>query len=176
MHPLIQEAIRITEDLGDVVFIGAVGIFLQTKATRESQDLDFAVAKELPAELLDEKRYFVHKVKGKEARYTPRGYKIDIYTRDVSGIPIDRVVATAKDIEVKKGVTIKAASVEVLVVSKFRAAAKRKGTDDVDIRTLVQRKYNAIDWDVLKSLTDSEIEFQRIKGQMEILHRMQLRF
>ena len=126
MHPLIQEAIRITEDLGDVVFIGAVGIFLQTKATRESQDLDFAVAKELPVELLDEKRYFVRKVKGKEARYTPRGYKIDIYTRDVSGIPIDRVVATAKDIKVRKGVKIKAASVEVLVVSKFRAAAKRK--------------------------------------------------
>lgn len=65
MHPLIQEAIRITEDLGDVIFVGAVGIFLQTKATRESQDLDFAVAKELPAELLDEKRYFVRKVKGK---------------------------------------------------------------------------------------------------------------
>jgi hypothetical protein len=31
MHPLIQEAIRITEDLGDVVFIGAVGIFLQRR-------------------------------------------------------------------------------------------------------------------------------------------------
>jgi hypothetical protein len=176
MHPLVQEAIRITEDLGDIVFIGAVGIFLQTKATRESQDLDFAVVKELPAEILDEKQYFMRKVKGKEARYTPRGYKIDIYTRDVSGIPIDRVVATAKDIEAKKGVTIKAASIEVLVVSKFRAAAKRKGTDDVDIRTLVQRKYKEIDWDVLKSLTDSEMEYQRIKNQMDALHRMQLKF
>jgi len=176
MHPLIQEAIRITEDLGDVVFVGAVGIFLQTKATRESQDLDFAVARELPVELLDEKRYFVREVRGKEARYTPRGYKIDIYTRDLSGIPIDRVVASAKDIEVRKGMTVKAASVEVLVVSKFRAAAKRKGTDDVDIRTLVQRKYKEIDWDVLKSLTDSEIEYQRIRSQMDALHRTQLKF
>jgi len=176
MHPLIPEAIRITEDLGDVVFIGAVGIFLQTKATRESQDLDFAVAKELPAEMLDEKRYFVRKVKGKEARYTPRGYKIDIYTRDVSGIPIDRVVATANDIEVKKGVTVRAASVEVLVVSKFRAAAKRRGTDDVDIRTLAQRKYKEINWDALEALTESEIEYQRIRNQMDALRRMQLRF
>lgn len=176
MHPLIQESIKITQDLGDVVFIGAVGIFLQTKTTRESQDLDFATAKELPAELLDEKRYFIRRVKGKETRYTPRGYKIDIYTRDVSGIPIDRVVATSKDIEVRKGVTIKTASVEVLVVSKFRAAAKRRGTDDVDIRTLAQRKYKEIDWDVLKSLTESEIEFQRIKGQMDALYRMQLKF
>lgn len=57
MYPLIKEAIKIT-----VVFIEAVGIFLQTKATRESQDLDFAVTKELPAEMLDDKRYFVRKV------------------------------------------------------------------------------------------------------------------
>lgn len=175
MHPLIQEAVKITQDLGDIVFVGAVGIFLQTKATRESQDLDFAVAKELPAELLDEKRYFVRKTKGKEARYTPRGYKIDIYTRDVSGIPVDRVVATAKDIEIRKGATVKAASIEVLVVSKFRAAAKRKGTDDVDIRTLA-RKYREINWEALKNLTESEIEFQRIRGEMDALHRMQLRF
>lgn len=126
--------------------------------------------------MLDEKRYFVRKVKGKEARYTPRGYKIDIYTLDVSGIPIDRIIATAKDIEVRKGVSIKAASVEVLAVSKFRAAAKRKGTDDVDVCTLVQSKYKEIDWDLLKSPTDSEIKFQRIKGQMDMLHRMQLRF
>ncbi|MGI0037249.1 MAG: hypothetical protein ACRD99_02685 [Nitrososphaera sp.] len=176
MHTLIQEAVKITQDLGDVVFVGAVRIFLQTKATRESQDLYIAVAKELPAELLYGKRYFVRKVKGKEARYTPRGYKIDIYTRDLSGIPIDRVVATATDIEVKKGVTIKAASLEVLVVSKFRAAAKRRGTDDVDIRTLAQRKYKEMDWNVLKSLTKSVIEFQRIKREMDMLHRMQLRF
>ena len=72
--------------------------------------------------------------------------------------------------------TVKAASIEVLVVSKFRAAAKRKGTDDVDIRTLAQRKYKDIDWDVLKALTESEIEFQRIKDQMDMLHRMQLKF
>lgn len=139
MHPLVDEAIKITKDLGDVVFVGAVGIFLQTKATRESHDLDFAVANELPAELLDEKQYFMRKVKGKEARYTPRGYKIDIYARDVSGISVNDVVATAKNVEVKKGVTIKAASVEVLVVAKFRAAAKRKGTDDVDIRISAQK-------------------------------------
>lgn len=176
MHPLLQEAIRITEDIGDVIFVGAVGIFLQTKATRESQDLDFTVARKLPAELLDEKGYFVRRTKGKEARYTPRGYKIDIYTRDVSGIPIDKIVDTAKDIGVRKGVMLKAASIEVLTVSKFRAAAKRRGTDDVDIRTIVQRKYEDIDWDFLESLTDSKIEYQRIKSQMDALYRMQLRF
>jgi hypothetical protein len=176
VHQLIQEAIRITKDLGDVVFIGAVGIFLQTKATRESHDLDFAVAKELSAKILEDKRYFVRMVNGKQARYTPRGYKVDIYTRDVSGIPVDRVVATANDIEVKKGTTVRAASVEVLLVSKFRAAAKRRGTDDVDIRTLAQRKYEEIDWEVLKSLINSETEYQSIKVQVDALYKMDLRF
>lgn len=176
MHPRVQEALKITQDLGDVVFIGAVGIFLQTKATRESQDLDFAVAKELPAEFLDEKKYFMRKLKGKEARYTPRGYKVDIYARDVSGIPVERVITTARDIEVRKGATLKAASVEVLLVSKFRAAAKRRGTDDVDIHALVQRKYHEVEWEDLQLLTDSEVEFQRIKSQIEALRRMQARF
>ena len=79
-------------------------------------------------------------MKGKEARYTPRGYKIDIYARDVSGIPIEKIIETAKDVEVKKGATLRAASTEVLVVSKFRAAAKRKGTDHVDIHTRLHRE------------------------------------
>ncbi len=176
MHPLLTEAVKITHDLGEVVFVGAVGLFLQTKATRESQDLDFAVAKEVSVELLDEKRYFLHREKGKEIRYTPRGYKVYIYTRDVSGIPVSTVISTAKSIEVKKGVAIKAASIEVLVVSKFRAAAKRQGADNTDIRTLTYKKYKDIDWNILKLLTRNEIEFQTIKNQMDALYRMRLRF
>lgn len=176
MHLLFQEAIKIAQDLGDVIFIGAVGIFLQTKETRESHDLDFAVAKELSPEFLDSKRYFVRRVGGKEARFTPRGYKVDIYTKDVSGIPIDKVVQTAHTIPVRKGIFLKAASVEVLVVSKFRAAQKRRGTDDTDLRTLAQKKYKDIDWAVLESLADSDIEFQQIKMTVDALSRASLRF
>lgn len=51
---------------GDVVFIGAVGIFLQTKDTKESHDLDFAAAKELSSDFLDSKQYFVRRVGGKD--------------------------------------------------------------------------------------------------------------
>lgn len=78
----------------------------------------------------------------------------------------------AKSIEVKKGVAIKAASIEVLVVSKFRAAAKRQGADNTDIRTLTYKKYKDIDWNILKLLTRNEIEFQTIKNQMDALYRM----
>jgi hypothetical protein len=46
----------------------------------------------------------------------------------------------------------------------------------VDIRTLAQSKYKEIDWDALKALTESKIEFQRMKSEMDMLHKMQLRF
>lgn len=39
--------------------------------------------------------------------------------------------------------------VVVTLVSKFRAAAKRRGTDDVDIHALVQRKYHEVEWEAL---------------------------
>lgn len=176
MHPLIQEAIKVSQDLGDVIFIGAVGIFLQTKETRESHDLDFAVAKELSSEFLESKQYLIHRISGKEARYTPRGYKIDIYAKDVSGIPINKVIETAQSIDIKRGIILKSASIEVLVISKFRAAQKRRGTDDADLRTLAQKRYKDIDWNMLEALTDSELEFHRIKDNMNALNRYKLRF
>ena len=45
-HPLLREAILITKELGDVVFIGAVAILLHIGKgrARESRDLDFAIA------------------------------------------------------------------------------------------------------------------------------------
>ncbi|HKU50443.1 MAG TPA: hypothetical protein VJP79_10865 [Nitrososphaera sp.] len=127
-------------------------------------------------EFLDSKHYFVRRAGGKEARFTPRGYKVDIYTEDVSGIPIEKVVQTAKTIEVRKGTVLKAASVEVLVVSKFRAAQKRRGTDDTDLRKLAQKKYKNIEWAVLETLADSDIEFQQIKMTMDALSKSALRF
>lgn len=115
-------------------------------------------------------------MRGKEARYSPRGYKVDIYTEDVSGIPIEKVIETAQNIEIKRDIILKAAGVEVLVVSKFRAAQKRRGTDDTDLRTLAQKKYRNINWSVLETLTDSEIEFQRIKNDTDALSKSRLRF
>lgn len=57
MHPLIREALDITQDLGPVTFVGAVAVFLHTKNTRESRDLDFAIAKQITREELLDKKY-----------------------------------------------------------------------------------------------------------------------
>ncbi|MGI0059154.1 MAG: hypothetical protein ACREBJ_05240 [Nitrosotalea sp.] len=98
MNDLVQEALQIVEDLGDVVFIGAVAVMLHTQITRESADLDFAPVRDLTDEFLKEKEYFQFEENGKLVRRTPRGYKIDIFTRDVSGIPLSDVIRTAVDI------------------------------------------------------------------------------
>lgn len=175
MHKLIQEAIEITKDLGEVVFVGAVGILLHTKLGRQSYDLDIAVASKIPEEVLQEKKYFVYREK-RNSRYTPRGYKIDIMDRgDVSGILVDIVFETARVIPIS-GVNVRAASLEVLLVSKFRAADKRGGSDEEDIRTLARAKYKEIKWERVKELTRDEVEYQRIKMTMDTLHKKNLRF
>lgn len=174
MHKLIQEAVQITKDLGEVVFVGAVGILLHTKLGRQSHDLDIAVASKIPEELLQEKQYFIYREK-KDSRYTPRGYKIDIMHKEVSDIPVELVIKTAKVISIS-GVDVRAASLEVLLVSKFRAADKRGGSDEEDIRTLARTKYKEIEWDKVKELVKDDVEYQNIKMTMDTLHKKNLRF
>ncbi|MHB8602604.1 MAG: hypothetical protein ACYC6W_10275 [Nitrosotalea sp.] len=163
MNELIQEAIEIVNDLGDVIFIGAVAVMLHTKMTRESLDLDFVVAKELTNEFLEDKRYFKFEENGKSVRRTPRGYKIDIYSKDVSGIPLKSVINTAREIQVRKNQILKAASVEVLIVAKHRSARLQ---DSDDLRTIAKRKFKEIDWKSLDELTDSDVEFKAIRTEM----------
>ncbi|MGI0006729.1 MAG: DUF6036 family nucleotidyltransferase [Nitrosotalea sp.] len=154
MNDLVQEALQIVEDLGDVVFIGAVAVMLHTQITRESADLDFAPVRDLTDEFLKEKEYFQFEENGKLVRRTPRGYKIDIFTRDVSGIPLSDVIRTAVDISLgKKGKTLKIASLETLIVAKHRAA---RFQDADDLRTMATRKFKEIDWQSLERLTNSE--------------------
>jgi len=72
MNPLIQEAIDITNDLGDVTFIGAVAVLLHTKQGRESRDLDFVIGAPISKEELEQKRYFTRIENGKEVTRSPR--------------------------------------------------------------------------------------------------------
>ncbi len=164
MNDLVREALNIVEDLGEVVFIGAVAVMLHTKINRESADLDFAVVQDLTDKFLEEKEYFQFEENGKLVRRTPRGYKVDIYTRDVSRIPLADVIRTAVDIQIgKKGKTLKVASIETLIVAKHRAA---RFQDADDLRTMARKKFNHIDWELLETLTDSNVEFSTIQQEM----------
>lgn len=66
---LEQEALKITSELGGVVFIGAVAVLLHTKGSRESKDLDFAVTTKLSDEFLEGKTYSKHEEIGIESWY-----------------------------------------------------------------------------------------------------------
>jgi hypothetical protein len=142
---------------------------LHTKKGRESRDLDFAVAIPLSNQFLEDRGYFVHKEKGKDVRRTPRGFKIDIYSRDLNGIPVETIAKTAVEILVnrKKNWTVKASSLEVLLISKHRAG---RNQDTYDLKLLAQERFNDINWKTLKSLTRDETEFQAIKTALEFQH------
>jgi len=99
---LVREAILITSELGNVVFVGAVAVYLYTRTNRPSRDLDFAVASKITNEELRMKGYEIFEENGKEVKRSPRRYKVDIFDKDVSGIPVEKIIETAKEIKVEK--------------------------------------------------------------------------
>jgi hypothetical protein len=166
-NELIREAIKITNDLVHVVFIGAVAVYLHTNAGRESRDLDFVVASNITDEELDNKEYYIFSENGKDRRYSPRQYKVDIFRYDVNDIPIKTIIQTAVD---KKGV--KVVSLEVLIVSKHRASKPSRPQDRDDLRDIAVTKYNVIDWEKLRTLVNDNHEFDMIKMTMSTLKEL----
>ncbi len=161
MNPLIQEAISITKDLGDVTFLGAVAVLLHTKSGRQSRDLDFAVATPITDKELEEKGYFKRMEGGEEIRRTPNNYKIDIlYRRPINEIPISVIIKNAIYIPVNKNMKIKVVSLETLILMKARTS---RDQDIEDLMYISKQKYNKIDWEKLKSLTKSQTEFINIR-------------
>lgn len=169
MHPLIREALEITQDLGPVTFVGAVAVFLHTKNTRESQDLDFAIGKPITREKLLDKNYRFITENGREKTYTPRNYKIDIYSdRPLNGIPIKTIVETSQDFEVdKNGHVVNAMGLEALVLAKFRA--NRPSQDYPDLRILAVQRLKQIDWKLLEKLSGNPTEIATLKTTLEYL-------
>jgi len=94
---LVREALQITRELDNVVFVGAVAVYLYTKRNRTTRDLDFAVASKITKDELTRKGYHIFQEKGKDIRRSPRGYKVDIFYRDVSEIPVETIFQTARD-------------------------------------------------------------------------------
>ncbi|MDE1764633.1 MAG: hypothetical protein KGI27_00010 [Thaumarchaeota archaeon] len=169
MHPLIREALKITKDLGPVTFVGAVAVFLHSKNTRESQDLDFAIAKPIAREDLLDKRYRFIVENGREKTYTPRNYKIDMYSgRPLNGIPIKTIIETSHDFEVNnKGHTVNAMGLEALILAKFRA--NRPSQDYPDLQILAVQRLKQIDWKLLERLSGNKTEVDTLKTTLEYL-------
>jgi len=165
LKPLVKEALKINGELPGVIFIGAIARYFHTGNLRESQDLDFAVIKPLSEEFLLSKKYNKFTENKKEVWRTPRGIKIDAYTKDVSGIPINLIIKTATKFKIGKDV-VTVIGLEALIVAKSRA---QRDADIDDLRILARLKSKEIRWDVLKTITKDDTEYQTVKMTMDFL-------
>lgn len=169
MKPLVREAALITKELGQVVFIGSLARYFHTNNYRESQDLDFVVATPLSEEKLIEKGYQKFIENRKEVWRTPRGTKIDMYSSDVSGIPIETLIKTAKQFDAdKKGSKLSVMSLECLIISKHRA---QRDQDIADLKMIAYRKLGEIDWNLIRKITGNETEYKSIKTDIKFLSK-----
>jgi len=166
LNPYIKEAVLITQDLGDVTFVGAVAVFLHTKKSRESQDLDFVVAEQITREEFLNLKYRFVEENGKEKTYTPRNYKIDVYdSRELNEIPLQQIIDTRDTIHVdKKGTTVNAICLEGLIVTKHRA---KRDQDLEDLSLIAMYCYGNIDWKILRTFTKNDLEFRQIAENMK---------
>ena len=161
MSRIIQEAVYITKELGNVIFIGAVAVMLHTGRTRASTDIDFVTRQNISKEELLDNDYKVDFYSDK--LYTPRGIKVDMYkNRDLTGIPLDYIRNTVVTKYVN-GVNIHIISLEGLIVAKYRAG---RDVDVQDIRNIFTYCKDQINWKEIENITKSEAELMDLKEQV----------
>jgi len=155
---LEQEAIKITDELGRVVFVGAFAVNHYSKY-RTTRDIDLAIAAPLNEQKLTRLGYT--KWQGSKGSWlTSRGIKVDFYTRDVGGIPVPWILKNAVQLRLGEK-EVRVICLEGLILAKHRAG---RTTDVADLRQLMIHRGGTIVWDLMaKVATDYEIaELQRI--------------
>lgn len=125
---------------------------------RESQDIDFAMVKPISDKELEEKDYKTRQEGRKQVTRTPRGVKIDIFSHDVSGIPINVIKDTSVEIQEGKA-KIRVIGLEALLVAKHRA---QRDQDVEDIKELVRRKHKSINYEILRQISQNDTEYEQI--------------
>lgn len=164
MNRILQEALEIAREFESATFVGAVAVILHTEEKRRTRDLDFAVDEEVMDDEYADLGYVVDIHTRK--KYSPRGYPIDVYDRrEIGGISLDYVLSKAKTFCVR-GEKIRAISLEGLIVSKYRAGRHK---DMMDIRLLVKKCGEDIDWDEIALLSKHDVELAKMRhdlGQM----------
>lgn len=163
---LINEAIKIQKELGVVVFVGAIAVHLHSGQGRESGDIDFVVPQPISDQELTSKKYIISNENGDEVIRTPRGVKVDIFAEDLGGISASEIVRTSIEKEIRKGTFLRVIALEGLIKTKHKA---QRDQDRDDLTKIVQRRYRDIDWDYLRELSDSDVNFEDIKMTMNYL-------
>jgi len=161
---LEQEAIRITDELGAVVFVGALAVNHYSDY-RTTRDIDLAIT----APLNEPKLIGLGYVRWQESRtswVTPRGVKVDFYTRDVGRIPVTWIMEKAVRVKFGKK-QIKVICLEGLVLAKHRAG---RTTDVADLTQLLTHRGGTIRWDLMAEIAE-EYEIVELKQISKALAR-----
>ncbi|MGP8057930.1 MAG: nucleotidyltransferase [Nitrososphaerales archaeon] len=169
---LESEAIQLTKDLGEVVFVGAFAVIAHIGGYRQTRDLDLAVATPISEVELERLGYPTRQEGRNRITRTPGGVKIDIYTRDVGGIPIEDIFRTAADVPLRKG-RIRVMGLEALLLAKLQASRPQ---DIEDIRQIVRVRAGKIDWEVVRLLASDEVESANLKNIVAAISGARVRF
>lgn len=154
---LEREAVRITLELGRVVFVGALAVNHYT-SFRTTRDIDLVIAGPLDGERLREVGYIKKQGSG-NSWYTPRGIQADFYTRDVGGIPVDWILKTAVPVQVGRE-KIRVICLEGLILAKHRAGRPQ---DIADLRKLIINRSRKIKWEVMRQI-GTELELAEMRS------------
>ena len=156
-------AVRITRDLGEVVFVGAYAVMTHVGAYRQTRDIDLALATPAREEELERLGYRVFPEHGKRVIRTQDGVKIDIYLRDVSGIPVPSIFETA--ITKRLGADeIRVMCLEALLIAKLRASRPQ---DVDDLQRLCSVKGKSVRWTVVESMA-TPVEVSNLKNTVRV--------
>ena len=141
-------ALRVSRDLREVVFVGAFAIICHIGPYRRTRDIDLALATPLSDEEFEQQGYRIFRERGKREIRTKEGVKLDVYTRDVGGIPVSVLFETAVAKRVGSG-EVKVMCLEALLISKMRASRPQ---DIEDVQALCGRLGKTIRWNVVDKL------------------------
>ena len=172
MLDIIGESYAITKDLKDVVMVGAVAVMLQTGRSRTSHDIDVALAAHMSCDDLIELGYIP--VEGKRDSWdSPRGIKVDIYREDVSGISVSEIVKTATLLNEGTKKEVKVASIEFLIIAKYRSFnSTERPNDREDLQTIVKKCIKKVNWDRLEALCKDNLEYSEITKMLGALKKL----
>jgi predicted nucleotidyltransferase len=146
---LEQEAIKITDELGRVVFIGALAANHYSNY-RTTKDIDLAIAAPLDEQKLVRLGYARWSESKGTSWLSPRGIKVDFYTRDVGRIPVNWILDNAVQVMIGKK-EIMVMCLEGLILAKHRAG---RTTDIADLRQLLTHRGGKIDWNLMAEIAE----------------------
>ena len=142
--------------LGDVAIV----------PSRRTRDIDLALATPQSDEEFERLGYRIFREGGKKVIRTKEGVKLDVYTRDVSGIRVPVVFETAVTKRVGSG-EVKVMCLEALLIAKTRASRPQ---DIEDVQTLCRRLGRTIRWDVVDTLA-TQLESAELKNAVSAFSR-----